>query len=552
MSRTRTLTVGVAAAALILSAVPASAATDTFAAEADAGALTLSLAGNDVLEIASSYASAVPGEALASAVPVAVAGTGIGDRRALSDGPVVSDPADPDDRCLASVPSPLDAILGAGLVCADATADGAQPFAVATSGVGEIGLLSLEGEVLAPLADLLATLPIGALVDAVEEQLLDRISDAFGDVREACLSALDPLNIGGLLAPVLDPLRAATPAQIAALLDTVEGLISGLLPTACDVLGSVADLLLDGDLLGSITSGDLLAELTGADGLVTVSLLETEALAGAEDGEVVALAGPTNGVIEITVDVPLLDDLLGDLLADVLAPVLAQLTTLLAPVADAVSAIPELGPLVAGLLTSGDVSDLLDGPLLSLVVAPGGAAVVGDLATGDLEAEAEAALVELDGALFSLPVLAGLDDALNQVGGLLDGTVLSVLRDSPLGELVSVTLLEESVDDAEVGGLEGLQATSGTASIELLGVVGAVAGAPLLELDVAAATAAVGLGDDVVPSGPEPTPPGTTPVPPATPTGATPTPASLPVTGGSAAVVGLLALAAAAALRRRD
>jgi MYXO-CTERM domain-containing protein len=541
VSRTRRLTVGVAVLALLGAAVPAGASTDSYAAEAASAGLALSLAGNDVLEIGSTFASVVPGEALALAIPVALGGTPIGGREASSEGAEVADPADPAERCLAAVPAPLDALVGAGAACADAVAEGDQPFAAAAAGLAEANVLSLEGEVLEPLAELIATLPLTELVDAVEDQLLEQLEGAFGDVRAACLEALAPLNVGGLLDPVLGPLQEAAPDEVAALLATLDGLLAGAVPAACEVLGELADLLLDGDLLGSVASGALLEQLTGAAGVLDVSLLETEAVAGVEDDEVLAVAGPGDGIVEITVDVPLLDELLGDLLGAVIGPVLVELTALLAPVADAVTAIPELGPVVAELLTSGEVADLLEGPLLSIGVAPGSAAVSGDLTTGDLEGVADAALVDLGGALFSLPVLAGLDDALNELGGLLDETVLAELRASPLREVVSVTLLEEDVEDGEVGGLEGLVATSGAASVELLGALEAEAGAPLLELDVAPASAGVGLTVPVEPSGPDPTP--------ATPS---PTPASLPVTGGGAAFVGLLALGAAAALRRRD
>jgi MYXO-CTERM domain-containing protein len=228
----------------------------------------------------------------------------------------------------------------------------------------------------------------------------------------------------------------------------------------------------------------------------------------------------------------------------VIGPVLVELTALLAPVADAVTAIPELGPIVAELLTSGDVADLLDGPLLSIGVAPGTAAVSGDLATGDLEGSADAALVDLDGALFSLPVLAGLDDALDELGGLLDSEVLAELRASPLERRRVGDAARGDVEDGEVAGLEGILATSGAASVELLGALEAEVGGALLELDVAPASAGVGLSVPVEPSGPEPTPVRGHPDAPS------PTPASLPVTGGGAALVGLLALGAAAALRR--
>jgi MYXO-CTERM domain-containing protein len=543
VSRTRTLTVGVALAALFVSAVPAGAATDTFAAEAASAGVSLTIAGEDALEVGSTFASAIPGQALAIATPAALGGEAFGQREAESDGPEVSDPEAGAARCEGEVPPPFDGLIGVGLACADAFASGAEPAALATAGLAEANVLTLDGEVGEGLAELIATLPLDEIVAQVQEQLLDQLDDAFGDVRAQCLEALEPLNVGGLLDPVLEPLEGASPEEMAALIAQLRDLLGATVPVSCEVLAELAELIVGGELLDTIASGAIVDQLTGAEGLISISLLETEAGVGADDLEVSAIAGPADGAIRITLDIPLLEELLGDLLRAVLEPVLGSLQELLAPVADAAAEIPELGPLVADLLASGDLGALLAGPLLDVGVAPGSAAAIGEFATGDLEGAAEPALVALDGALFDLPVLAGLDDLLDDAARELDDALLAELRSSPLADLVAVELLPADVEDDEIGGLSGIRATSGTASVQVLGVLEEEAGGALFDLDVAPATAGVGLGAEVVPAGPEPTP--------ATPT-PTPTPASLPVTGGSAAIVGLLALGAAAALRRRD
>jgi hypothetical protein len=545
VSRTRTLTAGLAVAALLVTAVPASAATTTFAAEASSDGLTVSLAGNELLEAAGTFASAVPGEALAVAIPVAIGGTPIGEREAASDGPAVFDPAEGEDACLAEVPEPLASLLGAGVACADAYAEGDIPAAGATAGVGQLNVLQLDGADLGPINELLATLPLDDLLEVVEGQLLAQLSEAFGDVRTECIAALQPLNIAGLLDPVLEPLADASPEEIAALLETLDTLLVGAVPLACEILGDIADVLLGGDLFEAITSGDILAQLAGAEGVLSITLIETASDVARDGDDVVAVAGPAEGgAIRVVVDIPLLDELIGDLLEGAIAPVLAALTDLLAPVADAVEPLPEVGPIVADLLTSGSLGALLEGPLLSVGIAPGEAFAEGDLSTGETGGVASPALAEFGGTLFELPVLEGLDDALNAIAQSLDDNLLAALRDSELADVVSVELLPGSVEDAEVGGLSGTQATSGTASLELLGVITETAGGPLLAVDVAPALAGVGIGTvtdtttPVEPSGPDATP-------------VTPTPEQLPVTGGGAALLGLAALGAAAALRRR-
>lgn len=545
MSRTRTLTAGLAVAALMLTAVPAGAATETFAAEASSAGVTVSLAGNELLEAAGTFAAVVPGEGLAIAIPAAVAGTPIGDREAASDGDAVFDPTDADDRCLADVPAPLNAILGAGVACADAYAEGDVPAASATAGVGELNLLDLDSGDLDAVLDVLATLPLDDLLEPIEAQLLAPLNEAFGELREECANVL---SLGGLLDPIVDPIRDASPETIGALLDALEL----VLPTVCDLLLDVVDVLTGGDLIDSITSGDILDALSGAEGVLSITLIETGSDAVRDGDDVLAEAGPADGgAIAIVVDIPLLDELLEGLLLDVLTPVIEELQGLLEPVTDLVNEVPEVGPIVAGLLTSGSLGALLDDPLLSIGIAPGEAFAEGDLSTGETDGEASPALVELGGSLFALPILAGLDDAINELAATLDSTLLAALRDSPLVDIVSIELLPASVVDAEVGELDGTLATSGTASVEVLGALADAAGGPLVAVDVAPALAGVGLGvlDETEPT---PTPVTPTPVVPSGPDPTTPAPAPLPVTGGGAALLGLAALGAAAALRRRD
>jgi hypothetical protein len=540
VSRTRTLTVGVALAALVATAVPAGAATDTFATEAASAGISLSVAGEDALDVGSTFASAVPGQALGIATPAALGGEGFGERVAESDGPEVFDPAEGEDRCEGEAPAEFSDLISGGLACADAFASGAEPAATATAGLGEGSLLQLDGEVGEGLAELIATLPLDQIVAELEDNLLSELDPAFDELVAGCETALGEEGLGGPLGQVLDGLEDGLPDDFGPLLDALDG-FEGDLPLVCDVLGELAELLSGEDsLLGTITDEQVVDLLTGQDGLISITFLETDAGVGADETEVVAVAGPADGTMQIALDIPLLEELFGDLLEAALAPVLERIQGILQPVGDAVREIPELGPIVADLVTSGGTGALLDGPLLDVAVAPGSAAVIGERATGDLEGAAEPALVELDGALFNLPVLAGLDDLLDDVARELDDQLLAELRDSPLGDLVAVELLVGDVEEDEIGGLPGLRATSGTASVQVLGVIEEETGGALFDLDVAPATAGVGFGE-VTPPAEEPPSPPTQPAQSGT----------LPVTGGGAALVGLLALGAAAALRRR-
>jgi hypothetical protein len=540
VSRTRTLTVGVALAALVATAVPAGAATDTFATEAASAGISLSIAGEDALDVGSTFASAVPGQALGIATPAALGGEGFGERVAESDGPDVFDPEEGADRCEAEAPAEFSDLLSGGLACADAFASGAEPAATATAGLGEGSLLELDGQVGEGLAELIATLPLDQIVAELEDNLLGELEPAFGELVAGCETALGEEGLGGPLGEVLGGLEEGLPDDFGPLLEALDG-FEGDLPLVCDALGELAELLAGEDsLLGTITDEQVVDLLTGQDGLISITFLETDAGVGADETEVVAVAGPADGTMQIALDIPLLGALFGELLDAALEPVLERVQAILGPVGEGVREIPEFGPIIADLVASGETGVLLDGPLLDVAVAPGEAAVIGERATGDLEGAAEPALVELDGALFDLPVLAGLDDLLDDVARELDDQLLAELRDSPLGDLVAVELLVGDVEEDEIGGLPGLRATSGTASVQVLGVIEEETGGALFDLDVAPATAGVGFGEIAPPAEEQPGPP-TQPAQSGT----------LPVTGGGAALVGLLALGAAAALRRR-
>jgi hypothetical protein len=576
---------GFAAATLLFAALPAGASDDTFAATADAGGLTLSIAGDAVVDLASTSAAVTPGEAAAIAIPGAVGGEGIGDLDAVSSGSAVAEEA-----CAGAIPAPLSSIIALEGFCGDVAAEGSVPRASATAGVLGAGVLDLGtaelGELQAlltqlGLADLLtrvATPVVDDLLGTLATEAGDRCLAVLGtDLDELLLRDLDGLDgligalpgaedlltdpgatLGDLVGTIGGTLGLASPqsagsvqaaavdvALLDGLLDLLDGLDDALVPTVCGLLQDLVDLV-DGALL-TVTTTDLSAALGDLTGVVTLQLLETISEAGADGDEVIAVAGPT-GAASVTVDLPLLDDVLGDLLDGLLEELLASLEGSLDPLLASLELgdlDDVIGQLTAQILGTGALAGLLDGPLLDVTVTPGAAEVVYTASAAEFEATASAVLVELDGAVFSLPVLDELDGLLDTVARELDSNLLAALRDTPLVDVVSVTLLQGSIDeDADVLDLPGVEATSGAALVTILGAAeGGIA------LDVATAAAAVGAGvvapgdgDDVTTAGPDPA---STPT--STPTGKEP----LPVTGGGAALLGLAAIGAAAALRRR-
>ena len=552
MPRVRTTIAGFAAVTVLAASAAPAAAQETVtvsAAEAGAAGVTLTVAGTEALTIAETATAAVPGAAAALGNPLQVGGSPIGGASVESEGDAVAE-----DGCASpEIPAPLSSLLDLGVACVDLAADGDARSASATAGVAEVAVLELDGGDLGPLADLLDTLPLDELLDTLEDQLLGQLGAAdglFGDLREQCADGLETLLgpiASGLLQPLIDQIAAADPTEVVGgLLTEVIGLVDELLPTACAVLGDLAELITGDDgLVGSISDGDLLGALDDTEGLLTLSLLETTSAVDRDGDAITAAAGPgDDGTITLTLDVPLLGDVLRDLLVGALTPLAGALDSILDPLDDAVSGLPVLGEIVAPLLTSGDLAAIAEGPLLEVGIAPGSASASGDLGDLTTDGDAQPALVNLDGSLLSLPVLSGLDDALDALAGQLDSQLLSVLRDSPLGDLVAVSLLPGDVDeDATVQGLPGTEATSGTASVTVLGILGD----PLLAVDVAPAVAGVGVDEataDAPESPEEPEEPVTT---------AGPDPQPLPVTGTTgAALFGLLALGSAALLRRRD
>jgi hypothetical protein len=589
--RARSSVAGLAAAALLLAAVPAGAATTPATATADAGALSISIAGTSLLEVARTSASLAADDASATGVPLAIGGEAVGVREAVSAGPKVED-----SGCEVTLPVPVGDWIDADAVCGDveAHADGGRADALA--GVAGAGLV-VDGltDELTPLVDLLDDLGLEAALEAALDaalfelngELLDELEEVleaidgellatFGGLLEPCADAfdlgllavlLDPLDFDDLL-DLLDDLSAADPGEAGVILDDIIDLVGGALPEACvTLLGLEAAILgfepsLEG-LFDAVDIEGLLTALVDLGGALEVSLLETRSTVSA-DGESVAAVARAVAPVELALEVELgavLEDVLRSVLEDAaaaLAPLTTEIDTLLAALGgvdlslDAETGLPPL-PEADGfleLLLGDDLVGALAGPLLSVEISSATAEVRYDRDADAFAPDAEPVLVRLGGGLFVLLGLEGIDDTLTDLVGTVDAELLSA---SPLSEVLDVRLLFESIDDdADVLGLPGVAATSGAASVALLGAIGEDA---VLQVDVAAASAAVGIGDRVVPGGgdgggdddgDDGGTSGPTPV-----TAAGPPPTSLPATGGGAALLGLAALGVAAALHRR-
>lgn len=557
MRRTRTVVAATAVATLLALTVAPAAGQETpdadFAAEARAGGLLVSLAGDQLVDVGVTDAFIEPDLASAGAVAASVLGSPFGERSATSTGATVTDPTG--DRCEVALPAQIGALASGGLACADAEATGSVPEARATAGLADLGVLHLSADELAPLVDLLEELGLVDLLNDVlaqlEAQLIAEVlatNGIYGELREACHSLLSDL---GILDPsLLNDLLNAGSDTIGGILDPILGggggigLLStdGTVTTAnlqlaqlvCGTLDTLVDTLTSPTSLVGTVQG-----LSEVGGVLRITLLETISEVGVDADEVLASAGPDAGAVRVTLALPGLEGMLDGLLTGAVQPLVDTINTTLAPVTGTVTGLtgqlPVLGEVVGGLLSTGDLGALLDGPLLDVGVAPGSASATGDLQDFTTAGASSPAVVRLDGGVFELPVLSELDGLLNSAAGQLDSSLLAVLRDTPLVDLVNASLLPGSVADGEVRGLPGTVATSGTADVSIL----AVLGAPALQVEVAASSAGVGVeavDDTDLPrvGGPIPSGEGT-----------------LPVTGGGLGLIALLALGGMTALHRR-
>jgi hypothetical protein len=571
--RVRTAVAGFAAATLLLAAVPAGAADVPYAATADAAGVSISLAGDTLVAGASTETTLQPGEATALAIPLIVAGQPIVSAEATSTGDL-----DEDDVCVSTAGLPVPVELD--VLCAEAWADVDEGYAGAVA-EGVALELSLDAEAAAPLLELLGELDLdrrfqealGELpgdVASLRGELEDTVEDTVLELRDACFEELDGLDLIDLL---LDPdsllefqalveqLEDAPPGELRGIIGQLEdGLTS--LPEPCEVLAQLLDglLALLGDLsgidvgLGSAVLRDLIAEAG-----IELAVVVTETWSGAADTGDEVYAESELALAAIVLDVDLLGAITR-LVDELLAPLdeaVEELLDLAAAFEDLLDDELELVELVELPATDDVLSEALGADLLGLlgsedalleaVVFSGGAWVTYDREGDEFDADFEAGELELDGTLFSLPFA---DEVSAELEALLGDVVDAVdLAESPLAGILAVDLGGGSIDEeATVFDLDGVEATSSGVSVAVLGALGEEA---LLQVDVLSATAAVGVGEAEVVTPPVQPADGTPTLPAPGPGDDAPRKGTLPDTGGGAALLGLAAIGAAAALRRR-
>jgi hypothetical protein len=559
---------------LLLAAVPAGAADVPYAATADAAGVTISLEGDVLAALGITAASLTDSAAAASAAPAIVAGGSIGGREAASDGPL-----DEDGGCEVELDAPLGDFLEPDSLCGEAIAHLDDGMASAVGGVFDDGLgLDLDASELEPLLELLGELGIEEAIDGVLADLDAALAAAYAELIEGvveeyealhgfCLEDLEAhLTIGGLSDLIADLREATSPGDVIGaltLIETALELAGADYPDTCTSLGELAEVLaahefpddLEG-VVGRLASGAVLDLLDGLGGGAELTLLATVSDTVADDGGVEAYAASTDWLsVVLWLDVPDgLSELVDDAVADALAEVPAAAASLdegLAALAAVLGAesIELPFPTLQGVFDElgVDLVALLGGPLLEVGLLPGWAGVAYDGSAGDFaDVHAEAALLVLDGTLFDLAGLGELDEQLSELVGEVDEALLAA---SPLAEVLDVRLLATSVDEAaDVAGLPGQEAVSGGASLALLG---ALDGDAVLQVDLSAATAAVGVGEAEGVTPPVQPADGAPTLPAPGPGDDAPRRGTLPDTGGGAALLGLAAIGAAAALRRR-
>lgn len=533
----RVVAVGALTALAAATALPAAAQSveQDAAADATAGVVRLTAPGTEVLTVGESSASLRDAGATASAVPLSLAGQAVGAQAAESTGSAVRAPAE-GDGCQAPVDQ-LAGVVTVELVCGVASADLGGGTAAATSGIAGASALSLDlsaGHLGQLETVILQDLGLAAQLDESVGAALRGLVDPLADECEVSLSGLvsEVPGLGDL------PIDAITGP-----LDDVIAEITGEVPVVCELLQTVVDVLAGED--GVLPTGSLAGVLDGSAGVIEATLLETASDVAADGTTVTADARPT-GAASLSLNLPLGDALrdgLDDVLTSLTEGLLGQLGT---PLFDELGLDPDdpAGDLAAQVLGAEGVSGVIaSDQLLSLQVTPGRSAVSVAQSTGGAdEVVAEPAIVGLGGSLLDLPPLQALEDAVGDGLATLDASLLEVLRGTPLSDILAVTLLDAETDtDATVGGLPGATARSGAATVQLFAIAdGGV------RLELSPATAAAGAAEVDLPTD---TPEAPAPDPQPEPVPDEPDP--LPRTGGGLALLGVLAMAGAAGLRRR-
>lgn len=526
MSRLRVVTAAVAAAILLLAA-PASAAVEA-AGEANATGAEVGAFGQIELGLGNSGATA-------STAPLVTAiGIGFSEADAtISEISTTSGTArDPEEGRNCLTPDLGITGLTLGAMCSSATGDAGGPSAVGAAIIGDIGV---NGSAVTELVDALVALieePVIAAVDEATAELGGAAGEAVApvveQVNEQCTAALaeitGPLFDG--LSPLVDELQNASPEEMAPIIQQIDDLLGALgeaLPNACvilfdlvttppaigDIVGTVQDFLtaaLADQQLLTVAVGDTVSQVDGDGAAFAAS---ADALgAGITTPSLAFLAGVVDAITQELIE-GLLDDLAGEV-QGLEGIDIATLDELLGPALESL--------MLPDILTAED-------PILTIEVLDSGAtAILNENGSVDREATAATVQVTLSSAFATL---LGED---NTSIAIEPGQSQTLFEGTPLETTLSAGAVEEfeiAAADSESGeALEGIRAT-GLEAVLFTGVEGG------LSLTLSTVEAAVG---------------GTAPPAAPAPVAAGP---DLPTTGGGLALLGLLAIAGAGALRRR-
>lgn len=522
MLRSKIASVLLVGAIAVLPALPAAAAVDA-AGTADASAAEVDVFGQIDLGLGTSSAS------VTTAPQVDASGVGFSEaEQTASEISISSGTArDPEEGRNCLTPDLGVAGLTLGVTCSYATGDAGDPSALGSGIVGDVGI---NGTAVTALVDELVGLiidPVAAEVDAATAELGGATGEAVApvieQVNEQCSAALTEISgplIDGL-SPLVDELQAASPDEIAPILDQIDDLLTTLgeaMPEACVVLlnlvttppaiadvtatlqAALAAALADQQLL-TVSIGDTVSQLDAVGGGMAASADALEA--GITTPSFAFLAGVVDAVTQ-----ELIEGLLADLDTETstLEGIdIATLDELLGPALESLS-LPDL-------LTSDD-------PILTVGVLESSATATLS-ADGDVSREGTAATVRIT-LSSAFATLLGEE---NTTISIEPGQSQTLFEGTPLESTLSAGVVEEftiAASDSESGiELEGIRAIGLDAQL----FTGAEGG---LSLTLSTVEAAVG-GEAPAPVAAQPT---------------------LPTTGGGLMVLGLLALAGAATLRR--
>lgn len=418
--------------------------------------------------------------------------------------------------------------LTLGVTCSHAQGDASAPSALGSAVVGDIGV---DGSAVTALVDELVALvlePVAAEVDAATAELGgatgEVVAPVIDQVNEQCVAGLTAITnplIDAALAPLVDELQNASPEETAPIIDEIDELLTTAgesLPEACVVL---LDLVTTPPAIGDVTA-TVQAALTAAladQQLLTVAVGDTVSQLDTANGGLVAAADalgagittPSLDFLAVIVDA-VVQELIEGLLED-----LAGETSSLSDI-DIATLDELLGPALASL----SLPDLLtaEDPILTIEVLDSSASATLS-ADGDVATEATAATIRV----IISSAFAELLGEENTTISVEPGQSQTLFEGTPLESTLSAGAIEEftvaAADSASGIELEGIRAIGLEAQL----FTGAEGG---LGLTLSTVEAAVG-GEAPAPVAAQPT---------------------LPTTGGGLAMLGLLAIAGAATLRR--